>query len=86
MAYEAKAGDGVLFQNSYKTAGDKKPDFKGNILDLNGKKFELAAWIKTGPKGDFFSLKMSEVMVKDACKANASTVNPTPNHDGGLPF
>ena len=49
---------GVLFPNDRKTA-DKQPDFKGS-LEVDGKKFDLAAW--KGAKGDkkYLSLKASE--------------------------
>lgn len=62
MAYEQKAGDGVLFKNKYKQDGDKKPDWKGSGLDLQGNKIELAGWIKQGKGGEFISLKLSVPM------------------------
>lgn len=58
MAYQQKPGDGVLFKNNKKTT-DKHPDYTGNILDMNGELFSLAAWVKEGKNGKFLSVRMS---------------------------
>lgn len=63
MSYEQRPGGGSLFKNE-KTQ-DKQPDYQGEIVTLDGKKFRLAAWVKEGKKGKFFSLKMSEPRPQD---------------------
>ena len=64
MAYEQKPGDAVLFRNKFKDPGDKKPDYKGNGLDLNGEKIEIAGWVKDGPNGKFMTLKIQRPQQK----------------------
>jgi len=54
MAYEQKPGQFVLFKND-KAGNDKRPDYRGDGLDLNGNPIEVAAWIKEGKKGKFMS-------------------------------
>ena len=56
-------GKGVLFPNAH-APDDKRPDFKGNI-EIDGKKYDLAAWKneKTGDNGEktrWLSVKLSE--------------------------
>ena len=63
MSYEQKPGTGTLFKNDKKS--DKHPDYRGKILDQNGKEWALAAWVKEGKKGKFLSLKMSEPRPQD---------------------
>jgi hypothetical protein len=64
MAYEPKPGDGSLFKNQYKNA-DNHPDATGYIIahrDIKeGEKLELGAWTKTGTRGKFQSLRMSDI-------------------------
>ena len=63
MSYEQKPGGGSLFKNTKKTA-DKQPDYRGEVVTPEGKKYALAAWIKEGKSGKFFSLKLSEPQEK----------------------
>jgi uncharacterized protein (DUF736 family) len=49
---------GVLFKNEKKES-DKHPDYTGKI-NVNGEEMKLAAWIKTGAKGKFMSLKLDQ--------------------------
>lgn len=56
---------GALFVND-KAGNPKRPDYKGN-LEINGQKYELAAWVRTPRKGkcdQFLSLKVSLPYVK----------------------
>lgn len=64
MAYD-NTNTGVLFKND-KGDNEKRPDYKGKI-DIAGKEYELAAWIKEGKSGKFLSLKLGkEVEAKQA--------------------
>jgi uncharacterized protein (DUF736 family) len=56
IEYENK---GILFKNDYKKDNEKAPDYKGKI-NVEGKEFELAAWVREGNKGKFMSLSVSE--------------------------
>lgn len=59
MAYQQKPNSGSLFKADKKS--DKAPDYTGNFMDSNGKLWRLAAWVKQGQKGSFFSLSASEI-------------------------
>jgi hypothetical protein len=56
MAYEQRDGQGSLFKNDDK-ASEKHPDYKGDCT-LNGQKYWISAWIKTGKNGKFMSLSL----------------------------
>jgi hypothetical protein len=58
MAFEHRPNSGTLFKNDRKTA-EKQPDWKGQI-NINGELYDIAAWVKEGKKGKFFSLSVSE--------------------------
>ena len=72
MAYEQKPNTGVLFKSEKKS--EKAPDYTGIFKDSTGKEWRLAAWIKEGAKGKFFSLMASEPKIVK------------PNEPDGLPF
>jgi len=59
MAYEQKPGQGIIFKNEQKKA-DNHPDYSGNFTDPQGKKWQVALWVKEGKKGKFFSMGVSE--------------------------
>ncbi len=59
MAYEMKPGQGSLFKNDTK-GNDKAPGYRGTILTPGGELLEIAAWVKEGKKGKFFSLSVKE--------------------------
>lgn len=48
---------GVLFKNE--SPNEKAPAYKGKI-NVDGKEYELAAWVKEGKSGKFLSLKVQE--------------------------
>jgi hypothetical protein len=50
MVYEIKPNIGSLFKNSYKTAGDKKPDYTGFCV-IEGNEYKMYAWINTARNG-----------------------------------
>ena len=54
-------GQFTLFKNTKTT--NNAPEYTGEIM-VNGKKMRLAAWVKEGKSGKFFSGKMSEPLVK----------------------
>ena len=65
---------GVLFRNSDKQDGDKRPDYKGN-LTIGGVKYELAAWIRTAQKSGrkFMSLQLEVPQARTQGAAPAPT-------------
>ena len=63
MSYEHKNGNGSLFKNTNKTS-DNQPDYSGSIKLQDGKDQQIAAWIKEGAKGKFFSIRLSDPYVK----------------------
>ena len=80
MSYEHKIGNGSLFKNTNKT-NDNQPDYSGSIKLQDGKDQQIAAWIKEGAKGKFFSLKLSDPYVKP----ESNSVETSQNSDD-LPF
>jgi hypothetical protein len=57
--YQMQEGQFTLFKNNKTT--NNAPEYTGEIM-VNGKKMRLAAWVKEGKSGKFFSGKMSEPM------------------------
>lgn len=55
--YTMQQGQFTLFKNNKTT--NNAPEYTGEIM-VNGKKMRLAAWVKEGKNGKFFSGKMSE--------------------------
>ena len=49
---------GILFKND---VGDnpKRPAYKGKI-DIDGKEYQLAGWLREGKRGKFISLKVDD--------------------------
>jgi uncharacterized protein (DUF736 family) len=80
MSYEHKIGNGSLFKNTNKT-NENQPDYSGSIKLQDGKDQQIAAWIKEGTKGKFFSLKLSDPYVKP----ESNSVETSQNSDD-LPF
>lgn len=60
MAYEQRQNSGVLFRNDRKPEGSKQPDYKGD-LNVEGVRYEMAAWIREGKTGSkFLSLSIKK--------------------------
>lgn len=78
MSYEHKNGNGSLFKNDYKKS-DAQPDYQGTIKLPDGTDQQIAAWVKDGAKGKFFSLKLSDPYQKESQPAAVSD-------NGDLPF
>lgn len=57
MGYD-NTDSGTLSPND-KGDNPKRPDWKGK-LNVGGRDYDLAAWKRTGPRGEFLSLKVSE--------------------------
>jgi hypothetical protein len=53
LAWEQKEGSGSLFKAEQKS--EKAPGYRGDIM-LGGVVYEIAAWVKEGKNGKFFSL------------------------------
>jgi hypothetical protein len=56
--FQHRDGSGQLFRND-RAETEKHPTHKGAFL-LNGVTYEIAAWVKEGKRGQFFSLKVQE--------------------------
>ena len=63
MAEYSNENTGVLFKNQ--SENEKAPAYKGKI-NVDGKDYELAEWIREGKSGKFMSLKVQEPRQKQA--------------------
>lgn len=88
--YELREGQGSLFAN-LKRKSDKAPQYRGDIK-INGQVYEIAAWVRQGKSGEFFSLQAKE---KDVQYSAPSTNRGQPQKmdnggvedlDNDLPF
>lgn len=74
---------GVLFKNE--TDNDKAPAYKGKI-NVEGREYELAAWVKSAKNGSkFMSLKVQEPFKKDGRPAKQAEATPF-DDDLDVPF
>ena len=78
-SYQMQEGQFTLFKNNKTT--NNAPEYTGEIM-VNGKKMRLAAWVKEGKSGKFFSGKMSEP--REALSSRDQEYGQQDN--GGLPF
>lgn len=63
MSFQYQPGSGSLFTND-KEGNDKRPDYRGDI-NIDGKNYRIAGWIKEGKKGAFISLKVDDKAAPD---------------------
>lgn len=56
--FEQRNNSGALFKNKNKKSDDH-PSYTGNCI-VNGKEMQIAAWVKEGKAGKFFSIAFSE--------------------------
>jgi hypothetical protein len=68
---------GALFKNHEKRS-DKSPDYSGKV-EVDGKEYRIAAWVKEGKKGKFFSLKFTPADEKPEARSE-----PPPPSQGEL--
>jgi hypothetical protein len=73
--YQMQEGQFTLFKNNKTT--NNAPEYTGEIM-VNGQKMRLAAWVKEGKSGKFFSGKMSAPREEQAQTSDQGT--------GDLPF
>lgn len=88
MAYEQRPGQFSLFKND-KEGNDKRPDYKGDGMDLNGNLVRVSAWLRDGSKGKFLSCKFELKDEQAAKPAQARrTPPPAPSNDfeDDIPF
>ncbi len=79
--FEQKDGTGVLFVNDKKET-EKQPNYTGNIM-IDGTKYRLAAWLKSGNKGKYLSLCISDFTSNAEGSNNNQRSN---NNDDENPF
>ena len=77
MSYEHKNGNGSLFKNTNKTS-ENQPDYSGSIKLQDGTDQQIAAWVKEGAKGKFFSIKLSDPYVKPETAQIANSSDDLP--------
>lgn len=83
MAEYDNTNSGTLFKND-KGSNPARPDYTGEI-DVEGKKYRLAAWIKESQKtgNKFLSLRLTEPAQQEQ---PAVTEDAKPEVDEELPF
>lgn len=88
MAYEQKPGDFVLFKND-KEGNEKRPDYTGNGLGLDGSRIKVSAWIKQGKKGKFMSCRLQTMTRGEPAMAGKQEQKPAgrfDDMDDDIPF
>jgi hypothetical protein len=81
--YEHNPGNGNMFPNPNQTPENNQPKYSGTIKLQDGKLQQIACWVKEGPKGKYFSLKLSDPYVKPE---NSDAPVSTPTVNDGLDF
>lgn len=76
---QGRDNSGILFRNTHGKS-DKSPSHVGS-LTIGGVEYDLAAWVKDGQKGKFFSLKVTpkserQNRAQQAAESCAGTSNP----------
>jgi uncharacterized protein (DUF736 family) len=74
---------GALFTNDQK-GNEKAPNYKGK-LNVNGKEYDIAGWVRQGKSGNFISLTIAEPFKKDS-DSHKQTAYNKPKDTGDLPF
>jgi len=77
-------GNGALFNNG--EAEGKRPPYSGP-LEIEGRKLQIAAWVKEKDGKRFFSLKVTEVVELDEePRAAFGQQTRAPINEGEIPF
>jgi hypothetical protein len=85
VTYQQKDGTGSLFKND-KGDNPKRPDYRGSIT-VDGRQWELSAWIKEGQKGKYMSIKAQPPRERTAPSEIPKMPPPTAaDFDDDLPF
>ncbi len=74
---------GVIFKND-KKGNEKAPDYKGTI-DIEGKEYEIALWVREGKNGKFFSTIQKAKEQRPMTAESLISSMPKPSEDD-LPF
>lgn len=75
---------GILFKNE-KQGNEKAPDYTGKI-NVGGTDYRLAAWVNTGKKGKYMSLKVSALEPKAEPISTADAPDSPGSPDDEIPF
>jgi hypothetical protein len=75
---------GTLGRNQNRKS-DKHPEYKGK-LNVEGKEYWLAGWIKEGEHGKFFSLEVTEKVTEKETKKPAKKVEFQDDDLSDAPF
>lgn len=81
MSYEQKPNTGSIFKNDRKEK-ENQPDYRGTI-NVNGKDWSIALWVKDGKKGKFFSASISEPQTRIGTTKEEKTFT---KDDNEMPF
>ena len=79
MQYD-NTNSGILFKND-KATKESSPQYTGKI-NVDGKDYRLACWIKEGKNGKFMSLKVSELNANGSEKPSIVGKRPELNLSG----
>jgi hypothetical protein len=82
MAYEQKPGDFTLFKND-KEGNEKRPDYTGNGLGLDGSRIKVSAWLKQGKSGKFMSCRFQPMTSGEPARSGQPQSRAD---DGDIPF
>ena len=83
MAFVPKDGSGSLFKNTRKEK-DSHPDYRGDLM-IGGQLYEVAAWVKEGKSGKFFSLSAKPKQA-DGPREQRPPKESAPMPDDDIPF
>ena len=80
MAYEQKPGQGSMFKNDKANENEKAPIYKGTCTTPDGKKWELAAWVRESQSGvKYFSIVLKEPFQQQPCEYRRPSISLFPS-------